>query len=325
MSAEPAARRNANELILSDGIYAYTQDTTKGVTNVHTGPTVVNITGQEEPVVFNPSTGRFDVVSLERAAQVSPVAPQGSYVVLTNPSKDGKHPSSRSKEAAADLLVGHRVNIPGPTTFAPWPRQVAQVIPGHNLRSNQYLLVRIYDEESARANWKKAVIKPATGTESKEETPQLSGVPEDLSVGRLFVIRGNEVSFYIPPTGVEVVQEPKNGGFVRDALSLERLEYCILVDEGGDKRYVRGPAVVFPEPTERFYEENGNRSFGPIEMNRIQGIHIKIIADYEENGKTFKESSEHVSKTVFCSRPIKPSFWQPWFAPRSRKSQSTAS
>ena len=28
-------------------------------------------------------------------------------------------------------------------------------------------------------------------------------IPKDLSVGRLLVIRGTEISFYIPPTGVD--------------------------------------------------------------------------------------------------------------------------
>jgi major vault protein len=41
------------------------------------------------------------------------------------------------------------------------------------------------------------------------------------------------------------------GVYVREAVTLERLEYCILLDEDGNKRFVQGPAVVFPEPTER--------------------------------------------------------------------------
>ena len=58
----------------------------------------------------------------------------------------------------------------------------------------------------------------------------------------------------MPPTGVEVVPNAE-GRFVRDALTLERLQYCILVDETGDKDYQRGPKVVFPKPTQRFYED----------------------------------------------------------------------
>jgi len=88
---------------------------------------------------------------------------------------------------------------------------------------------------------------------------------------------------------------------VRDALTLERLQYCILIDEDGNKRYVRGPAVVFPLPTEKFHDnKNGNKKFRPIELNgSIQGLHIKVIAAYVDTegahgkkGKEYKEGDE---------------------------------
>src|SRR5208282_770175 len=80
---------------------------------------------------------------------------------------------------------------------------------------------------------------------------------DELTMGKLFVIRGTEVSFYIPPTGIEIVPEHVNneGRYVRQANTLERLEYCLLLDQNGNKRYVRGPAVVFPRPTESFRSE----------------------------------------------------------------------
>ena len=45
-----------------------------------------------------------------------------------------------------------------------------------------------------------------------------------------FVIKGTEVSFYIPPTGIEVIPLDRNS-YVREAVTLERLEYCILKKE----------------------------------------------------------------------------------------------
>lgn len=54
---------------------------------------------------------------------------------------------------------------------------------------------------------------------------------------------------------------------MRNAVTLERLEYCILLDEDGNKRFIEGPDVVFPEPTERFVEKNGFRKFKAIELN----------------------------------------------------------
>jgi len=82
---------------------------------------------------------------------------------------------------------------------------------------------------------------------------------------------------------------------VRDALTLERLEYCILVDEDGNKRYERGPAVVFPSPTERFVEnKDAGKKFRAIELNEIQGLHIKVIAPYHDDatGRSYKEGDE---------------------------------
>ncbi len=79
---------------------------------------------------------------------------------------------------------------------------------------------------------------------------------------------------------------------MRDALTLERLEYCILVEQNGKKRYERGPQVVFPEPTEAFITKDGARKFKAIELNEIQGLHVKVIAPYKEGGRDYKEGDE---------------------------------
>jgi major vault protein len=118
----------------------------------------------------------------------------------------------------------------------------------------------------------------------------------EFTMGQLTIIKGTEVSFYIPPTGVEVVPDPQTHHFVREAATLERLEYCILLDENGEKRYVQGPAVVFPEPTETFVEDNsgesGQRKFKAIELNPQSGLYVKVIANYSEGGKQFRVGQE---------------------------------
>ncbi len=294
------------DLVLPPGTYAYMQDTTKGVIKTYTGPTVINPTAQEVPVVYDAGRKTFSrAASLEDAQRVAPTAPEGTYLVLHAPAKGDKHPTEGSAQPSDDLLTGRKVVVPGPATFALWPGQVAEVVAGHHLRSNQYLLVRVYNEDEAKKNWAKAVVKPASSGENVEtsvETP-VTQAPADLTVGKLLIIKGTEVSFYIPPTGIEVVNdrnlvEAGGDGYVRDALTLERLEYAILVDENGKKRYERGPQVVFPLPSERFIESRGEENKGfsrksrAIELNEIQGIHLKVIAPYTENGKTYREGEE---------------------------------
>lgn len=80
---------------------------------------------------------------------------------------------------------------------------------------------------------------------------------------------------------------------MRDAVTLERLEYCILKDEDGNKRYVHGPKVVFPEPTETFVTSpKGGYIFKAIELSKISGIYIKVIAEYTENKVTHPVGEE---------------------------------
>jgi major vault protein len=286
--SEPQKR----DLVLPPGSYAYMQDVTKGVVKTYSGPTVINPTAQERPVVYDAATFRL-VGSLEDAMRLSPIAAEGHYLILRNPARGNKHPDEGSAQPSAELEVGRTIIVPGPAMFALWPGQAAEVVQGHHLRSNQYLLVRVYNEDEARQNWSKAVVKPANG-EPATSSPTIA-VPPDLSVGKQLIIRGTEVSFYIPPTGIEVVKD--GDSYTREALTLERLEYAILVDENGKKRYEVGPQVVFPLPSERFVEARDDhgrpsKKFRAVELNEIQGLHIKVIADYVENGVTHKAGDE---------------------------------
>jgi major vault protein len=295
-------RSDKRDLVLAPGSFAFMQDTTKGLVKTYVGPYSITPTAQERPVIYDSKTGEFrPVFSLEEAVRKSVVAVEGYYAILLNPAEGNKHPDEGSAQLTADLVVGRKIVVPGPINFALWPGQAADVIRGHHLRSNQYLLVRVYNEEEARRNWSSAIVKPVTpnpgaikpGEEEVKEPLKVATAqpPQDLTIGKLLIIRGTEVSFYIPPTGVTVVQE-ENGEYVREALTLERLEYCILVDENGNKRFERGPAVVFPRPSEKFIEADGSKKFRAIELNPIQGIHIKVIADYEEGDRKYQAGEE---------------------------------
>jgi major vault protein len=280
-------RNTKRDLVLAPGEYAYMQDVTKGVVKTYTGPTVINPTAQERPIIFDTATNRFLPCTLDDAVQPIATAPEGSYLVLENPSTRGDHPTPGGVHPAPDLAVGRVLNLTGPRAFALWPGEVVKLVPGHHLRSNQYVLVRVVNEDEARRNWTQAIIKPALA----EGAPApVSEPPADLGVGKLLVIRGTDVSFYIPPTGLGVV--PAGSEYVRDALTLERLEYAILVDQNGNKRYERGPQVVFPSPTEVFVEQGGQRKFRAIELSELHGLHIKVIASYAENGRAYREGDE---------------------------------
>lgn len=288
-------RRRERDLILAPNEYAFILDETKGNVINYVGPHKTSLANTDQPVVFNSDTKRFERCTLEQAISVFAIAPEGWYLMLKNPAQDGKHPKTGTANSLPDLDVGRKVNSPGPVAFAPWPGQMIRVIQGHNLRSNQYLIVRVYDEEAARNNWAKAVIKPQTALAGEAEKagevkPDAEEIP-DLTMGKLLVIKGTDVSFYIPPTGIEVVPDA-GGQYVRNAVTLERLEYCILLNEDGNKRYIKGPDVVFPKPTETFVEKSGSRKFRAIELNENSGLYIKVIAPYSENEQQYKVGDE---------------------------------
>ena len=299
------------DLVLAPGEFAFVLDTTKGLVNVIVGPNKTSMSNTDQPVLWNETDRRFKRCEAEQAVQAYPNAPEGFYLVLANP-VDGsaeKHPPRATSTMMSNLKMGRRVNIPGPTHFPLWPGQTAKVIEGHHLRSNQYLVVRVYNDEEARANWGQAVVKPQaqtsrtddqrqSGSEQSSEGTNLSTEgsatpPPNLTMGQLMVIKGTDVAFFIPPTGIEVLPEPENGkAYVREAVTLERLEYCILLDEDGNKRYVQGPDVVFPSPTETFVTKDGNRKFRAIELNENSGIYVKVIAGYEDGDNTYKVGDE---------------------------------
>jgi major vault protein len=286
-------RGRERDLVLAPNEFAFILDETKGNINVYVGPHKTSLANTDVPVVFDSGTKRFDRKTLDQAIQMISIAPEGWYLALKNPATDKSHPRTGALNNLPAMDTGRKVNIPGPISFALWPGQMIRVLQGHHLRSNQYLLVRVYDEEAAKANWKNAVIKPqkAAGEGPDDSAVVLpQGLP-DLTMGNLLVIRGTEVSFYMPPTGVEVVPDVDNN-YVREAVTLERLEYCILLDENGMKRFIVGPDVVFPKPTEVFVKMRGSRKFRAIELNENSGLYLKVIAPYEENGVSYKVGDE---------------------------------
>jgi major vault protein len=290
------------QLVLAQNQYAFIQDATKGTVQVYAGPHVLALSGNDRPVTYVKETDTFVQVQLTEAIKQTPLVPEGHYLVLENPATDNKKELTFPKSGGNSpigLEVGRKINILGPATFPLWPGQVAQAIPGHHLRSNQYLVVRVYNAEQANKN-RPEFLKPANA--------------EDLTPGQQIVIKGTDVSFFIPQTGFEVLQD--NGTYVREALTLELLEYCILLDEDGKKRYERGPQVVFPEATERFVKKSegaddnqrGTFKFKAIELNDQMGLYIKVIADYTDEDGTEHDTGDELFITgkeqrIYYPRP----------------------
>ena len=266
------------DLVLSVNEFCFLQSKTNGAIKTYTGPITMTISAQESLVIFNHKTKRFEETQdFEKARQLFVSAPENWYIVLKNPASDGSHPEPAKAVNSATLDIGKKINTAGPCSFSLFPGQMAKVVQGHRLRSNQYLLARVYDAAAAEKGIRSATIVDAEGNEVENKT-------EHYHSGQLLVIKGTEVSFYIPPTGIEVIAcDNKGNNYIRDAITLERLEYAILKDEDGNKRYCHGPAVVFPEPTETFVETpNGGNIFRALELSPISGIYIKVIAPYKD-------------------------------------------
>jgi major vault protein len=333
-----ADERRDQDIVLAPNEYMFILDKTKGYVDVFVGPNKQSLSPTtDQPVVFDEVRKQFAEVGHSNAKQLVRTVPEGWYIVLKNPAPENRQPTGTGKQSSTILEVGKKVNIPGPVSFPLWPGQMAKVLKGHHLRSNQYLIGRVYDDQAARANWKKAVVKPVVSASTAPIMPASTPAQPDrpnpgpysepaqnsrvnpvivaspappsaapthtiaeaknLVMGQLLIIKGTDVSFYIPPTGVEIIPND-DGELVREAVTLERLEYCLLMDENGNKRYERGPMVVFPEPTEVFAtkdageDEEPIRKFNALDLNENSGIYIKVIAEYSEGGKDFKVGDE---------------------------------
>lgn len=305
------------DLVLAPNEFAYISDQTKGHIQVYTGPHKASLSATDVPQIFDDRTKKFERCELSESIRTFKIAPEGWYVQLKNPSEKNSHPQAGSAPGVPKLDIGRKINIPGPVSFALWPGQMAKVIQGHRLKSNQFLLVRVYDDTAAQQWLDHGGEVPIKDAESEDEPKipagqhhssgpglrrKLAAETKQLAIGQLIIIKGTDVAFFIPPTGLEVLPD-EDGNFVREAVSLERLEYCLLLDQNGKKRYLQGPDVIFPKPTEKFVtqtEKDGTEcvKFRAIELNPNSGIYIKVIEKYTgidpETGKEreFKQGEE---------------------------------
>ena len=289
------------DLVLSINEYSYVLDETKGHVSCLVGPTKMSLSQSDKLVRFNPKTKSFEPCGYSEAKSLFTTAPENWYVILKNPVEGNKHPQTGTSNTLPDNIhIGEKINVRGPVSFALYPGQMAKVVKGHALRSNQYLLARVYEADAANSN---------QGEVIDSEGNKIAGTTTNYVNGQLLVIKGTEISFYIPPTGIEVIPVNNRGDYVREAVTLERLEYCILKDENGNKRYVHGPEVVFPEPTEQFVTSSkGGYIFKAIELSKISGVYVKVIAEYKDEDGTVHPVGEELFITgdqqmIYYPRP----------------------
>lgn len=317
------ASEDKSNLVLPAGVFAFIIDASKGTVSTVVGPHQKSLTaGNEVPMRLDPNTDRLVDCSISDSSQRFPTARQGQYIILENPAPDERHPANGAMSASIDLHMGHRIMVPGPASFPLWPMQRATVLDGHVLRTDQYLVVQVYDEQSAKQHKGKGftaregVVSRPSGNETDTEEKAAFNENYPTTPGHRFIVKGTEVSFFIPPTGYEVVPEMGSGKpvFVRTAVSLERLEYCILLDESGGRRIEKGPVVVFPSPTETFVTETKGGTvtfkFRALDLDEIKGLYVKVTEDYieDDEAKTPRKRGDEIFITgkqqrIYFPRP----------------------
>lgn len=290
------------DLVLSINEYAYVLDETKGHVVCWVGPSKTSLSNSDKLVRFDTRSKSFVKCGYNEVVNLFATAPENWYIILKNPVEGNKHPNPGANNLPDNVHIGRKVNVRGPVSFALYPGQMAKVVKGHALRSNQYLLARVYEAEEA---------SKSAGEMRDTEGNVIENTQEKYVNGQILVIKGTEVSFYIPPTGIEVIPKDNDDrkGYVREAVTLERLEYCILKDEDGNKRYVHGPEVVFPKPTETFVTSpKGGFIFRAVELSKISGIYVKVIAEYKDEDGTVHPVGEELFITgndqmIYYPRP----------------------
>jgi hypothetical protein len=262
------AERDVRErdILVASNEFAYVQDLTKGDIVLYVGPTKISLSNTERLVELR--NDRFVPVRGEDGSVgVSPFvsASSAQYIILENPPREAGAKPVKGNNSSIDLLAGRKVVVSGPATFPLWPGQKAKVIGGHELREDEYLVARVYDAVAGAG---------------------------DVPIGTERIIKGSETSFYVPPTGIEVV--PTDKGYVRKARRLRKnsgLHVRVVkafVAAEGDQLPVGSYAAgqdVFLEDREGFFfptetlEVVGEVSAVPIAEK--EGIYVREL----ESGK----------------------------------------
>ena len=188
------------ELVLTPLTHAFVLDNTKGQVTTNHGPYKTSLSNTDQLVTFDGK--KFIPSNLKDAILNDVIVPKGSYVVLENPATSGKQPDAGTSSTLQtnSLKMGQSENLPGPLSFALWPGQIATVIKGHHLRSNQYVLVRVTDDDAAKANWDKSVVKGVATDETTDtmQTINVLGINKETGQEVLLFTLAGQLALVIP-------------------------------------------------------------------------------------------------------------------------------
>ncbi|HEY8079732.1 MAG TPA: hypothetical protein VIF62_36630 [Labilithrix sp.] len=257
--------RDARErdILVAANEYAYVQDLTKGDIVLYVGPTKISLSNTERIVELR--ADRFVPVRVDDPSFgvcTFVTASSAQYIVLENPVKSADARPLRGSNASVELHVGRKIVVPGPATFPLWPGQRARVIDGHRLREDEYVVVR-YDDT-------------------------IDGDPHPI--GAEVVVRGSDVSFYVPRTGLEVVPATE-GTYVRKAWRFPRpgglhvrVTKALVVGDGDaipPGTYEPGTDVFLHDRDGYFFPSEHVEVLGvvlPIPIAEKEGIYVRDLA-----------------------------------------------
>ena len=286
-------REQDRDVVLNYRQFCWVLDKTNGEIILYRGPYKLSL-ANTQVLVTSSGDGDFEEVTKAKGIQRFVQAKTGEYIILKNPTAS-EHKARMGNNQPVELEIGKRIVIPGPWTFPLWPGQEAEVIPGHLLKKDEYLVVRVYDEVVEGTEEVHAREEDTEKLEKLKEATSLIGKP----IGAQRIITGEFVRFYIPPTGVEVVKDHR-GEYIRKAVRLSDMHYCAIMDEKGQVHYYRGPGVVFPAtPYEKFIAIDNERIFSAYTLTKNSGIHLLVIKEFDkETGSKFlpKEFKWHPEK-----------------------------
>lgn len=252
-----------SELVLPPGTYAYSLDRANAKMSVLVGPLQNKLEEQESAVIWDRQKGRTVGCPVDRAVQPIVIVPADSYAVVTNPHViDGnlhQPPAKRKTQVdEIDLQYGRAEHVPGPTALIPWPGQEIQVRKSFQLARDQYLRVELVADELSTA--------------ARAQLNQMLTLASDEAAGNRMLVLGKHTPVFTPPTGVTVI-----GNRVETARKLGPFEWARFRSDEGEYRYVRGPALAFPQVNETF-DSHGKA----VDLTKA-GVHVRRLVDAEDS------------------------------------------